>query len=118
MTSRAYIIAEIDEKRAALAADPRGVEFLNLVRSPIDLDTDEDGSRSEKGFNLIESLIAGNERSPDQPVVELAMHAAVIKGYAEESELQEVDSVAQVLELSQLLKSTGKSGVRTSFGGL
>ncbi len=97
MTSRAYIVAEIDEKRAALAAEPRGVEFLNLVRSPIDLDADEDGSQSEKGFNLIESLIAGNERSPDQPVVELAMHAAVIKGYAEESELQEVDSVAQVL---------------------
>lgn len=97
MTSRSYIVDVIDEKRAALGAEPQGVEFLDFVRNPIDIDADEDGTQSEKGFNLVNELIAGKERSPELPLIELAMHSIVIKDYAEESELAEVDSVAQVL---------------------
>ena len=49
MTSRSYIVDVIDEKRAALGAEPQGVEFLDFVRNPIDIDADEDGTQSEKG---------------------------------------------------------------------
>ena len=97
MTSRSYIVSVLDEKRAHLASDPRGEEFLELVRNPIDIEADEDGRQSEKAFMLVETALPSKQQPPELPLVELAMHAMVIKGYAADSELAEVESVAKAL---------------------
>lgn len=97
MTSRSYILSVLELKRADLASHPLGEQFLELVRNPVDVDADEDGMLSEKGFALVEEALPQKQDSLAFPLIELAMHAMVIKDYAAESELDEVDSVAQVL---------------------
>jgi len=97
MTSRAYILNIIDEKRTALEGEPEGAEFLNLMRNPVDIDADEEGTQSEKAFLFIEGLVAEKRRSPEFPLIDLATHAMVIKDYAAEGEPSDVDSVAQLL---------------------
>ena len=97
MTSRSYIVNVIDQKRNALAADPLGSEFIDLVRDPVDVDADEDGSKSEKGFRLVETALPSKQHPPELPLVELAVHAMVIKDYAADTELAEVESVAKAL---------------------
>lgn len=97
MTSRSYIVSAIERKRAELAADTRGEEFLEFVRDPIDLEADADGMRSEKGFNLAEELIPSHQQSPELPLIELSVHAILIRNYAADSELAEVESVADTL---------------------
>ncbi len=97
MTSRSYIVSAIEQKRAELAADPRGEEFLQFVRDPIDLEADADGLRSEKGFNLAEDLIPPNQQSSELSLIELSVHAMLVRNYAADSELAEVESVADVL---------------------
>jgi hypothetical protein len=97
MTSRSYILDVINEKRAALAADPRGAELLDLLRNPVDFDADEDGTLSEKGFSFVEELLTAKQHSPELPLMELAAHAMIIKDYAAETELAEVHSVAELL---------------------
>ncbi|MFZ0575160.1 MAG: hypothetical protein WA304_07885 [Candidatus Cybelea sp.] len=97
ITSRLYIVSTIEQKRAELAGDARGEEFLELVRDPIDLEADEDGLRSEKGFNLAEELLPSKPQSPELPLIELAVHSMLIRNYAADSDLAEVQSVADVL---------------------
>lgn len=97
MTSRSYIVSVFDEKRSKLASDPLGGQFLELVRDPVDLDADEDGKRSEQGFALVETALPSKGQAPELPLIELAMHALIIKDYAAESEPSEVESIAQVL---------------------
>jgi hypothetical protein len=97
MTSRSYIVTVLDQKRAQLASVPLGKEFLELIRNPVDIEADEDGTQSEKGFLLVETAMPSKQQPPELPLVELAMHAMVIKDYAADSELAEVESVAKVL---------------------
>jgi len=97
MTSRSYIVSVLDQKRNDLASVPLGEQFLELVRNPVDVDTDEDGLQSEKGFALVEEALPLKQDPRALPLIELAMHAIVIKDYAAESELDEVDAVAKVL---------------------
>jgi hypothetical protein len=90
-------VSVLDQKRNDLASAPLGEQFLDLVRNPVDVDADQDGTQSEKGFTLVEEALPLRHESPVFPLVELAVHAMVIKGYAAESELAEVESVANVL---------------------
>lgn len=96
-TSRSYIVSALEKKRADLASLPQGEEFLELVRNPVDVDADEDGTRSEKAFALAESALPSKQQPLELPLVELAVHAMIIKDYAADSELAEVESVAHVL---------------------
>ncbi len=97
ITSRSYIVSVLDQKRADLASVPEGEQFLELVRNPVDVEADEDGAQSEKAFGLVETVLPSTQQPPELPLVELAVHAMVIKDYAAESELADVESVAQLL---------------------
>lgn len=97
MTSRTFIVSVLDQKRDELASVPLGAEFLELIRNPVDLDVDEDGTLSEKAFSLAETTLPAKQQPSELPLVELAVHAMIIKNYAADSELAEVESVAHVL---------------------
>jgi hypothetical protein len=97
MTSREYIVTVLDEMRSKLASDPRGEQLLELIRNPVDVEADEGSAQSEKGFMLVESAMPLTRQPPELPLIELAMHAMVIKSYAADSEPAEVESVPKVL---------------------
>ena len=89
MTPRSYVVSVLDEERTRVASVPRGEDGLELFRDPIDIEADEDGSDKAK-----RRLCSSRRRLPskrdsrsDLPLVERAINAMVIKGYAADSEL-------------------------------
>lgn len=96
-SSRSYIVSVLDQMRQKLASHPLGEELLEFIRNPVDIDADEDGARSEKAFAAAETALPSKRPPPELPLVELAVHAMIIKDYAADSELAEVEAVAQLL---------------------